>query len=189
MIEVANRNCTITSVRHTIGDYNRPNENAVAGQTKLEDFRAAGITLRSGAESSAIQNGANLDLAPIVSDYPPCPRKLSIIPSRPAFPSPPRDERPAPWIVFEVPLTDAESRLRGPLAARTAADERRRDPAHFGRCGELYCRAAGRSAWGPLGPHRSTHLGSGGRTRSAASSNSPCFMIVSSISKRHHAET
>jgi hypothetical protein len=46
------------------------------------------------------------------------------------------------------------------------------------------------SASDPLGPRCSTPLGFGGRIReSAASSNSPCFMIGSSISKCRHAET
>jgi hypothetical protein len=64
------------------------------------------------------------------------------------------------WHLLRFPLRDAESRLHSPVAASTAANERRRDPAHFGRCGELYCRAARGSASDPLGPRRSTHIGS-----------------------------
>ena len=92
-------------------------------------------------------------------------------------------------------LAYVEPRLYRPDAAPTLADERRGDPAHLGRRGQLYRRITKRSATEPLGPHCSTPPGYGrpirhqppARTRpvlrSAAQSQNPHLNIVISLSK------
>jgi len=67
--------------------------------------------------------------------------------------------------VIEVPSSIVEPRLPCPEAAPTLADEGRGNPAHGGRCGQLYRRTTARSASDPLGPRCSTPLGFGGRIR------------------------
>ena len=52
--------------------------------------------------------------------------------------------------VIEVPSSIVEPRLPCPEAAPPLVDEGRRDPAHRGRRGQLYCRTTGRSASDPL---------------------------------------
>src|SRR4051794_22118186 len=53
MIEVANRNCTITSVRHTIGEYNRPDEKWFCGSRS----NAGGFHGEAAAEADQCSRG------------------------------------------------------------------------------------------------------------------------------------